>query len=149
MGGVVHLTGVGAIDDYAGDSVRDSALGEIFHAELHVGGRGVSPEIIFDEEHQAEVLHGGEVQTFVGDAGGLSTVADIGHDRDVASLKTGAESYAGEHRNQIAESGDGRDHVAFFDITEMRGCITAFGGRTSLGHVLHHDVASGEAANQK
>ena len=86
---------------------------------MHVGGGGVSPEIIFDEEHHAEVLYGGEVQTFISDAGGLSAVSDVGHDRDVAPLKTGAESDTGEHGNQIAESRDGRDHIAFFDVTEM------------------------------
>src|SRR5205823_6907893 len=115
VGGVVNLAGVGSVDDYAGDSVGDGAFGEIFHAELHVGGSGVSPEIIFDEEHHAKILHGGEVQAFVGDAGGLSTVADVGHDREVAFLTTGAESDTRQHGYQNDERDEGSNHVAYLN----------------------------------
>src|SRR5437016_2940909 len=69
MGGVVNLAGVGAINDYAGDAVGNGALREIFHAKLHVGGRGVSPEIVFDEEYQAEILHRREVYALISHAG--------------------------------------------------------------------------------
>ena len=149
VGGVVDLAGVGAVDDDAGDAVSDGAFGEVFAAVLHVGRRGVGPEIVFDEEHEAEILHGGEVDAFVGDAGGLAAVADVGHDGDVAALQARAQRDAGEHGNQIAEHGDGRDHVALFDVAEVRGAVAAAGGRIGLGHVLHHDVAGGEAADQQ
>ena len=41
-----------------------------------------------------EILHGGEVDAFVGDAGGLASVADVGHDGDVASLEARAQRHA-------------------------------------------------------
>ena len=44
---------------------------------------------------QAEILHGGEIQAFVGDSGGLAAIADVSHDCDVASLESRAQSYAG------------------------------------------------------
>ena len=149
VGGVVDLAGVGAIDDDAGDAVSDGAFGEVFAAVLHFGRRGVGPEIALDEEHEAEVLHGGEVDAFVGDAGGLATVADVGHDGEVASLQARAQRDAGEHGDKIAEHGDGRDHVALLDVAEMRGAVAALGGRIGFGHVLHHGVAGAEAADEQ
>src|SRR5580692_3839307 len=98
-GGVVDLAGVGAIDDYAGDAVSDGAFGEVFAAILHVGRGGVGPEIALDEEHKPKILHGGEVDAFVGDAGGLAPVADVGHDGEVAALQARAQRHAGEHGN--------------------------------------------------
>src|SRR5271169_6535787 len=89
-GGVVDLAGVGTIDDHAGDAVSDGAFGEVFAAVLHFRRRGVGPEIALDEKHEAEILHGGEVDAFVGDAGGLAAVADAGHDGEVAALQTRA-----------------------------------------------------------
>ena len=94
-------------------------------------------------------MHGGEVDAFVGDAGGLASVADVGHDGEVASLQARAEGDAGQHGDQIAEHGDGRDHVALFDVAEVRGAVAALGGRVGLGHVLHHGVAGTEAADQQ
>src|SRR5262249_41487102 len=89
-GRVVDLAGVGAVDDYAGDAVSDGAFGVIFAAVLHFAWRGVGPEIRFDYQHQAEILHGGEVDAFVGDAGGPASVADPGHDGDVSALQARA-----------------------------------------------------------
>ena len=100
-------------------------------------------------EHEAKILHGGEVDAFVGDAGGLAAVADVGHDGDVASLQTRAEGDAGEHGDKIAEHGDGRDHVALFDVSEVGGAVAALGGRIGFRHVLHHGVAGAEAADQQ
>ena len=60
--------------------------------------------IAFHEQHQAEILHGGEIQSFVSDAGGLAAIADIGHDRDVASLEARAQRHAGEHGDQVTEN---------------------------------------------
>ncbi len=99
VGGVVDLAGVGAVDDDAGDAVSDGAFGEVFAAVLHFRRRGVGPEIAFDEKHEAKILHGGEVDAFVGDAGGLASVADVGHDGDVAALQARAQRDAGEHGN--------------------------------------------------
>src|SRR4029077_13493490 len=87
MSGVVNLAGVGAIDDHAGDSVSDGAFGEVFAAILHFGRRRIRPQVGFNKEHQAEVLNRGEVDAFVSDAGGLASIADVGHDGDVASLQ--------------------------------------------------------------
>src|SRR5213594_4545798 len=120
MGGVVNLVGVGAINDYAGDAVGNGALREIFYAKLHVGGRGVSPEIVFDEKYQAEVLNGGEIQAFIRDSSGLAAVANVGHDSNFASLKARTKRHAGEHGDEIAEGRDGRDYVALVDVSEMR-----------------------------
>ncbi len=101
--GVVDLASVGAVDDHAGDSIGNGAFRQVFDAELHVGGGGVSPEIVFDNQHQAKILDGGKVQAFVGYARGLSSIADVSHDRDVFALQTRPERHASEHRNQIAE----------------------------------------------
>src|SRR4029077_18953407 len=65
VGGVVNLAGIGAIHDHARDAVSDSALSEIFHLKLHVGGHGVCPKIVFNEEHQAEALHGSKVDALI------------------------------------------------------------------------------------
>ena len=86
VGGVVDLAGVGAVDDDAGNSVRDGPLGEVFHAELHVAGSGVAPEIVLDDQNQPELLHGGKVEALVSDAGGLAAVADVSQSGDVACL---------------------------------------------------------------
>src|SRR5258708_23584296 len=107
-GGVVDLTGVGAIDDHAGNAVSNGAFGEVFAAVLHFRGRRVGPEIAFDEEHEAEVLHGGEIDALVGDAGGLAAVADVGHDRQVASLQARAQRHARDHSNDVAGPAHGR-----------------------------------------
>jgi hypothetical protein len=80
-------------------STASRAFGEVLAAVLHFGRRGVGPEIALDEEHQAEILYGGEVDAFVGDAGGLASVADVGHDGDMAALQARAEGDAGEDRN--------------------------------------------------
>src|SRR5438552_17427512 len=69
MGGVINLAGIGAVHDHAGNPIGDGALRKIFHAKLHVGGRGVSPEIVFDKEYQAEILYRCEVYALVGHAG--------------------------------------------------------------------------------
>src|SRR5437588_1648059 len=53
VGGVVDLAGVGAVYDYSGNSVADGALGELFYGELHFSRSGISPQIVFDYEHQA------------------------------------------------------------------------------------------------
>ena len=148
-GGVVDLAGVGAVDDHAGDAVSDGAFGEVFAAVLHFRRRRVGPEIRFDEEHEAEILHGGEVDAFVGDAGGLASVADVGHDGNVASLEASAERDARKHGDEIAEHGDGRDHVALIDVAEVRGAVATLGGRVGLSHVLHHGVAGAKAADQE
>ena len=104
VAGVVDLAGVGAVDDHTGNSVGDGTLGEVFHFELHVRGSGVGPQIVFDEQYESEILHGRKVQAFVGDAGGLAAVADVGHDGDVSSLQTGTEGDTSEDRDQIAKS---------------------------------------------
>src|ERR1022692_4252367 len=91
VSGVVNLAGVGAVDDDAGDAVSDGAFGKVFAAVLHFRRRRVGPEIALDEEHETEILHGGEVDAFVSDASGLAAVADIGHDCQVASLQARAE----------------------------------------------------------
>src|SRR5579862_8538010 len=81
VGGVVDLAGIRAVDDHAGDAVADGALGKVFYAILHGAWRGIGPEITFDEEHETEILYGGKIQAFVGHAGRLAAVADVGHDR--------------------------------------------------------------------
>src|SRR5208282_3134490 len=64
VAGVVDLASVSAIDDHAGDAVGDGALGQILDAKLHVGGRGISPKIVLDDQDQAEILDGCEIQAF-------------------------------------------------------------------------------------
>src|SRR5438445_5934484 len=120
MGGIVNLAGVRAIYDYARNPIGDGALRKISNAKLHVSRRRVSPEIVFDEQHQAEVLNGREIQTFIRDSSGLATVADVSHDGNFASLKARTKRHAREHGNKIAEGRDGRDHVALVDVSEVR-----------------------------
>ena len=43
----------------------------------------------------------------------------------------------------------GATTLRFSNIAEVRRCVAALGRRTGLGHVLHHDVAGGEAADQQ
>src|SRR5260370_711307 len=81
---LVNLARIGAVYDDSRDAVANGALGKVFHAVLHFRRRGVGPEVALDEKHQTEVLHGGEVDAFVGHARGLSTVADVSHDCCVA-----------------------------------------------------------------
>src|ERR1700730_6973694 len=82
---VIDLAGVGAVNDHTRDPVPDSAFSQVLDAELHVGGRRVCPKIILDNQHQPEILHGGEVQPFGGHAGGLPPISDVSHYRDVLS----------------------------------------------------------------
>jgi hypothetical protein len=64
-------------------------------------------------------------------------------------LQTRAQRHARHYGNEIAEHRDGRDHVALFDVAEVRGAVAAFGGRIGLGHVLHHGVAGAKPAHQQ
>ena len=61
-------------------------------------------QIIFNEQHQAKILHGCEVQAFVGDASGLAAIADVGHYRDVLALQTRTQRHACQHGNQITQA---------------------------------------------
>src|SRR5215467_2716730 len=149
MSGVVDLAGVGAVDNHARNAVSEGALGHVFATVLHVRGGRVGPQIRFDDEHEAEILNRREVDAFVGHSRGLTAVADISHDRNIASLQTRAERDARKNGNEIAEHGDGRDHVALLDVAEMRGAVAAPGGRIGLGHVLHHGVGGAKAADEK
>jgi hypothetical protein len=118
--GVIDLAGISAIDDHTRDAICDGALGQIFDTELHVRGSGVGPQIIFDEQNESEILHGGEVQAFVGHAGGLSAIADVGHDGDVLPLQTCAQRDTCQNWDQIAQGRNRRDDVALQVIAEMR-----------------------------
>ncbi len=137
--------GVGAVDDNAGDAVSDGAVGEVFAGELEVDRGGVGPEVVFDHEDDAEFLHGGEVEAFVGGAGGLAAVADVGEAGDVLALDAGAEGDAAHHGDGVAEVGDGGDDVEFFGVTVMGAGFAAAGGGAALGHVLHEGVAGLES----
>ena len=116
---------------------------------MHFRRRGVGPEIALDEEHETEILHGGEVNAFVGHAGGLPPIADPGERCDITSLQACAERDPGEHRDEIAKHRNGRDHVALFDVAEVRGAVAAFRRRIGFRHVLHHGVRGAETANQQ
>ena len=120
MTGVIYLAGIGAIDDHARNAICDGAFGEIFDSELHVRGSGVGPQIIFDQQHESEVLHGCEVQALVGYAGGLSAIADVGHDGYVLPLQTCAQRDTCQNWDQIAQGRNRRDDIALQVIAEMR-----------------------------
>ena len=115
-------------------------LGEVFDQELSVGRSGVGPDVIFDDQHKTEFLDGGEVETFVSNAGGLAAVADIGHDGDFAALHARAQGDSAENGNQITQRRYRGDDVLALDVAEVRGGVASFGWRSGLGHVLHHDV---------
>ncbi len=83
---VIYLAGIGAVDDDAGNTIGDCALGEVLHAELHVRRSGVCPQIIFDQQHESEVLHCSKVQPLVRHPRGLTAIADVSHDCNVFSL---------------------------------------------------------------
>ena len=123
---VIDLAGIGAVNDHAGHAVADGAVGQIFYVDLVFGGRGVSPEIAFDNQHQAELAHRGKVDAFIAHAGGLSAIADPGKAGELFALKARAQRDAGHHRQQIAQHGDGRDHVALLDVAIVRGAVFAF-----------------------
>src|SRR5882724_804367 len=148
IGGVIDLAGIRAVNNHAGHAVANGAIGQVFHIDLIFRGRGVSPEIAFDDQHQAQLAHGGKVDAFIAHAGGLSAVADPGKAGQLFALQARAERYAGHDRQQVAQHGDGRDHVALLDIAIVRSAVFAFRGRPGLRHVLHHDVARVKAADK-
>ena len=113
-GGLVYGDYVVAVHDRAGDAVGDGAIGEIFEGHLARDGRGIGPLIVFDDQDERRALRGGEIQAFVERAGGAAAVADPGHGDDVLAEIAPGHGYAGHHRDQIAEHGDGRDDVATF-----------------------------------
>jgi len=49
-----------------------------------------------------------------------AAVADPGKSCNVASLQARAQRHAREHGDEIAKHGNGRDHVALFDVAEVR-----------------------------
>ena len=95
-----------------------------------------------------KLLHGREVQALVGDAGGLSAVANIGQTDDVLALQARAQANAGHYADQFAQHRNRRAHVATLPVAKVRRGVAPPGRRIALGHVLPHDVARGEASHQ-
>ncbi len=64
-------------------------------------------------------------------------------------MQARAKRDAGKHGNEITKHGDGRYHIALFDVAEVRGAVAALGGRIGFGHVLHHGVTGAKAADEE
>jgi len=94
-------------------------------------------------------LRGGEIQAFVKGAGGAAAVADPGHGHDFLAEIAAGHGDAGEHGNEIAEHGDGRNDVEIFEIAEVAGAVLALGGRCVFRHVLGEDVARGDPFDEE
>src|SRR4029077_8938654 len=54
--------------------------------------------------------------------------------------------YAGHYRDEIAQHGNRRDHVARLQIAKMAGAVLALRWRRNARHVLRHDVSGFESA---
>src|SRR5258708_34078636 len=73
---VVNLASVGTVDDYAGHAVGDGAVGKVFYMDLIFRGCGISPEIAFDNQYEAQLTHCGKINAFIAHAGGLSAITN-------------------------------------------------------------------------
>src|SRR6516162_823928 len=133
---VIHLAGVGAVNDDAWNSIANGTFRQVFHAELHVARSGISPQIVLDDQHQAELLYCCEVQALIRDAGRLPTVADVGEPDNILALQACAEADACHDANQLTEHRDRSAHVAASPVSEVRRRIPAESRRVGLGHVL-------------
>ncbi len=85
----------------------------------------------------------------MGHTGGLPTITNPRQGGDLLALQARAQGHAREDGDEVAEHRDRRDHVAGRDVAIVRGAVFTMRGRTGLRHVLHHDVARMEAANQQ
>ena len=70
---------------------------------LPVDRSRVGPEIVLDDENEAELLDGGEVDAFIGDAGGLAAITDVGKGGDVPALQASTQTGTGEDGDEIAQ----------------------------------------------
>ena len=131
------------------DAVGFGAVGQIFDRDLAAHGRGVGPQIIFEDEDERGFLRSGEIQAFVKNAGGAAAIADPGHGDDFLAEIAAGHGHAGHDRDEIAEHGDGRDDVQSFEIAEMAGAVFALGGRSEFGHVLSENVARRNAFDEQ
>ena len=131
------------------DAVGDGAIGKILYGHLARNRRGISPLIIFDDQHEWRALRGGEAQAFVKRAGGAAAVADPCERDDILSEIAAGHGDAGHYRNQIAEHGNGRDDVADFQVAEVAGAVFALGRRSIFRHVLGENVARRDAFYQQ
>src|SRR4029079_10763387 len=100
---VVNLARIGAVDDNARNAVSDGSLGKVLHAKLHVRRRGVSPKIVFDDQHDTEFLHGSKVQALVCNARRLAAIANVSESGNVAPLQSRTETYAAHNADQLAQ----------------------------------------------
>src|SRR4029077_17989896 len=57
--------------------------------------------------------------------------------------------YAGHYRDEIAQHGNRRDHVARLQIAKMAGAVLALRWRRNARHVLSHDVSGFESAHKE
>jgi hypothetical protein len=145
FGGGVNGDNIVAIDDVTGDAVGFGAIGKIFDGDLAAHGRGIGPQIIFENENERGFLGGGEIQAFVEDASGAAAVADPGHGHDFLAKVAAGHGYAGHDGDEIAEHGDWRDDVEIIEIAKVAGAVFAFCGRGVLGHVLGENIARRDA----
>src|SRR6185437_6361869 len=102
MRGIIDLTGIGSIHDHAGHAISNRTFGKVLDAKLHIGRCGITPEIVFHEQHESQLLDSSKVEAFVGNAGGLAAVADVSHYGNVLALEPGPEGDPSQYRDQIA-----------------------------------------------
>ena len=123
------------------------ALGKVLHTELHVGGCRVCPQVIFDEEHQAEILHRSEVQSLISDACRLAAIPDVSHHRNVAPLQARAQSYAGKSFRLLSDGMQSFDRFCVSGLTANSARIAELLSRslmlvTALAPHIGYDKAA-------
>src|SRR5205085_9893935 len=135
IGHVIYLVGIGTVNDHSRHTIADGAVGEIFARDLAIDWRGICPQVVFDDEDYAKLLHRREVKTLVGWTSRLSAIADPGKTCDVLALESRSQSDSRQHGNQISQHRDGGSDVAFVLVPEMGTGISSAGRRARLCHV--------------
>src|ERR1700719_508688 len=135
-----------AIHRVAGDPVRTGAIGKITQGHLPVDRRGIRPLIILEDNDKRCALHRRQIHTLMKSPSGCAAIADPGHGHDLLSQIASRHGYAGHYRDEIAQHGNRRDHVARLQIAKMASAVLALCRRGGASHVLRHDVSGFESA---
>ena len=146
---LVNRYDVIAVNDVAGDAVSLGAVGQVLGRHLAPYRRRVGPLVVLDDADQGSLLHRRQVDALMKRSGGGAAVADPRHRDNLLAQVAAGHGDAGHYGDQVAQHGDGRDHVPYLQVAEVAGAVFAQGWRGVLGHVLGQDVARLEALHQE
>jgi hypothetical protein len=102
---------------------------------------------VLGDQDEGDVEHGGEVEPFVEVSRGGAAVADVGQGHEVLLLHAAGQGDPGHDRDERAEHGD-RGHEPALEVAEVGVDVLAARGAAGPGHVLHHDFARLDAADE-